>query len=262
MLALLDPKLGCAVKSETFSSYATSWPGLRRRRGLATRASRGTHTAKALASSPFMTSASEPMSLGGWVCASGNGPSGGTALVARGSSSTIPGWNRHPPRRTSPSTFQPYSTLATPQAGSPPSPAALPGEGMGSTAPGMPTGSAMCHTSPVLCVVGFSASSMVSGASPSPWRHCRNSVTFAARALCSAKLHHPGPAVGPRSTARDAPSGYGLPGAAPTGTANAVGGSCGCFRLGMSYTTAPSSPGNSGLGGFCSTSTKFISSGA
>ena len=73
------------MKSETFSSYITSIPGLRRRRGLETRASRGTYTANAFASSPFMTSASEPMSLGGVVCSSATGPKGGTALDARGS---------------------------------------------------------------------------------------------------------------------------------------------------------------------------------
>ena len=86
---------------------------------------------------------------------------------------------------------------------------------MGRIAPRIPTGNAMCHTSPVLCAEGFSANSMVSGESPSPCLYCTNNVTFAALELCSAKLTHPGPVVGPNSTARDAPSGSGEPGAAP-----------------------------------------------
>mmetsp|Transcript_1280 Transcript_1280/g.5202 ORF Transcript_1280/g.5202 Transcript_1280/m.5202 type:complete len:200 (-) Transcript_1280:478-1077(-) len=73
-LPKLATKLRCPVKSETFSSYITSIEGVRRRRGLEHRASRGTYTANAFASSPFMTSASEPISFGGVVCSSANGP--------------------------------------------------------------------------------------------------------------------------------------------------------------------------------------------
>mmetsp|Transcript_2730 Transcript_2730/g.10446 ORF Transcript_2730/g.10446 Transcript_2730/m.10446 type:complete len:300 (-) Transcript_2730:690-1589(-) len=262
-------KLTCDVKSLILSSYATSMPGARLRRGFSIRDFEATRVAYAFASSPFITSAKLPIKDGTTVCVSSNAPSGGRNDVALGSNSTSPGWNRHPPARTSPSHFQPYNTVANELLyvsleAVPLFPVsletALPGQGMGKIAPRIPTGSATCHTSPVLCVVQFSANSMVSGSSSPACLYCRKSVTFCARELCSAKLTQPGPDVGPNELARDTPRGVAHPGAAPTGTAKDFGGSLCVFRRGPSKTVSPPVP--SSLSGFRSTSTKFISSGA